>query len=92
MHDGDEMYDGSEDRDGSLEEFDFKEIAQKAVEDAASTIGAASVPSGKYHVVFTGKAFAALLATFASVFSSEAAQKGMSLLSGREGKRLLRTS
>lgn len=88
MHDGDEMYDGSEDRDGSLEEFDFKEIAQKAVEDAASTIGAASVPSGKYHVVFTGKAFAALLATFASVFSSEAAQKGMSLLSGREGEKI----
>ncbi len=88
MHEGDEMYDGSEDKDGSLEDFDLKEIAGKAVEDAASTIGAASVPSGKYHVVFTGKAFAALLTTFSSVFSSEAAQKGLSLLSGREGEKI----
>lgn len=88
MHAGEEMYDGSEDQDGSPDDFDLKEIAGKAVEDAVSTIGAASVPSGKYNVVFTGKAFAALLATYASVFSSEAAQKGLSLLSGREGEKI----
>ncbi len=88
VHEGDEMYDGSEDSDGSLADFNFREIAGKAVEDAVSTIGAASVPSGKYNVVFTGKAFAALLSTYASVFSSEAAQKGMSLLSGREGEKI----
>lgn len=88
VHEGEEMYDGSENKDGKLEDFDLKEVAAKAVEDAVSTIGASSVPSGKYNVVFTGKAFAALLTTFDSVFSAEAAQKGMSLLKDREGEKI----
>ncbi len=88
VHDGEEMYDGSEDRDGRLGDFDLKEVARKAVEDAVSAIGADSVPSGKYHVVFTGRAFAQLLATYSSVFSAEAAQKGMSLLQGKEGEKI----
>lgn len=88
LREGDEMYDGSEDKDGKLADFDLKEIAAKAVEDAVSTIGAESIPSGKYNVVFTGKAFAAMLTTFSSVFSAEAAQKGMSLLNGREGEKI----
>lgn len=88
IHDGEEMYDGSEDRDGRLGDFDLKEVARKAVEDAVSAIGADSVPSGKYHVVFTGRAFAQLLATYSSVFSAEAAQKGMSLLQGKEGEKI----
>lgn len=88
VHEGEEMYDGSEDRDGNLKDFDLREIAGKAVEDAVSAIGADSVPSGKYNVVFTGKAFAALLTTYDSVFSAEAAQKGMSLLKDREGEKI----
>lgn len=86
VREGDETYDGSEDKDGRLEDFDLKEIAAKAVEDAVSTIGADSVPSGKYNVVFTGKAFAAMLTTFDSIFSAEAVQKGMSLLKDKEGE------
>ena len=88
VHEGEEMFNGSEDKDGRLEDFDLKEIAAKAVEDAVSTIGADSVPSGKYNVVFTGKAFAALLTTYDSVFSAEAAQKGMSLLKDKEGEKI----
>lgn len=88
VHEGEEMFNGSEDKDGRLEDFDLKEIAVKAVEDAVSTIGADSVPSGKYNVVFTGKAFAALLTTYDSVFSAEAAQKGMSLLKDKEGEKI----
>lgn len=88
VHEGEEMFNGSEDKDGRLEDFDIKEIAVKAVEDAVSTIGADSVPSGKYNVVFTGKAFAALLTTYDSVFSAEAAQKGMSLLKDKEGEKI----
>lgn len=91
VHEGEEMYDGSEDKDGNLEDFDLKEIAGKAVEDAVSTIGADSVPSGKYNVVFMGRAFAQLLSTYDSVFSAEAAQKGMSLLKDKEGKKSRRT-
>lgn len=88
VHDGGEMYDGSEDQDGDLEDFDLKEIAGKAVEDAVSSIGADSVPSGKYNVVFTGRAFAQILTTFDSVFSAEAAQKGLSLLKSKEGEKI----
>ncbi len=83
-----EMFNGGEDRDGSLKSFDMKEIAEKAVEDTVATIGASSIPSGKYNVVFTGKALAALLTTYSSVFSAEAAQKGMSLLKDKEGEKI----
>ncbi len=85
---GGEMYNGMKDKDGSLKDFDLKKIAAEAVEDAVSTIGATSMPSGKYTVVFTGHAFAQLLTTYDSVFSAEAAQKGMSLLKDREGEKI----
>lgn len=88
VSDGNEMYNGSENKDGRLEDFDLKDIAARAVEDAVSTIGADSMPSGKYNVVFTGKAFAQLLTTYSSVFSAEAAQKGMSLLKDKEGEKI----
>lgn len=88
VSDGEEMYNGFEDKDGSLENFDLKKIAAKAVENAIATIGAGSVPSGKYNIVFTGKAFAQLLTTYDSVFSAEAAQKGMSLLKDKEGEKI----
>ncbi len=86
--DGEERYDGFENKRGRLQEFDLKEIARKSVEDATSGIGAGSVPSGKYTVVFSNKTMATLLATYASVFSAEQAQKGMSLLAGKEGERI----
>ncbi len=86
--DGEERYDGFENKRGRLQEFDLKEIARKSVEDATSGIGAGSVPSGKYAVVFSNKTMATLLATYASVFSAEQAQKGMSLLAGKEGERI----
>lgn len=84
-----EMYDGSEDKQGKdIQQFDLKEVAKAAVEEAVSTIGAGSVPSGKYTVVFSNKAMATLLATYSGVFSAEQAQKGMSLLKGKEGEKI----
>ncbi|MCQ2519971.1 MAG: TldD/PmbA family protein [Lachnospiraceae bacterium] len=88
LEDGEEKYDGFEIKDGYLSDFKLDEIARGAVGEAASTIGAASVPTGKYNVVFTGKAFASLLSTFSSMFSAEAAQKGLSLLAGKEGEKI----
>lgn len=88
LQDGEEKYDGFEIKDGFLADFDLDELAKKAVEEAASTIGASSVPTGKYNVVFTGKAFASLLDTYSMMFSAEAAQKGMSLLAGKEGTQI----
>lgn len=88
VHEAGEMYDGMEYMDGRLEDFDLDAIAEKAVEEAVSDIGAASVPSGKYNIVFTGKAFASLLTTYDSVFSAANAQKGLSLLKDREGEKI----
>lgn len=88
LPDGEDMYDGTKVKDGRLEDFDMKEIAAQAVEDAVSGIGADSAPSGKYAVVFTSHAFSQLLTTFDPVFSAEKAQKGMSLLADREGEKI----
>lgn len=88
MAEGEEMYNGYKLKDGMLKSIDLEELAGQAVEEAASTIGATSIPSGKYTVVFTGEAFAQLLKTYASVFSAEAAQKGMSLLQGKENEKI----
>ncbi|MCI9336670.1 MAG: hypothetical protein HFH93_03850 [Lachnospiraceae bacterium] len=83
--DGAEMYNSFEMKWGDLKDFDIKAIAADAVEDVISGIGAGSVPSGKYTVVFSNKTMATLLMTYFSVFSAEAAQKGLSLLNGKEG-------
>ena len=88
VKDGEEMYDGSEDKMKEVLDFDLDAIAAKAVENAVSTIGAGGVDSGKYNVVFSNKAMAQLLMTFASVFSAEEAQKGLSLLNGKEGEKI----
>lgn len=86
VNDGEEMYDGMHIKSGSLSEFDKKEIAKEAVNDALETIGSTSVPSGEYTVVFSNKVMANLLTTYASIFSAESAQKGLSLLKDKEGE------
>lgn len=86
--DGGEMYDGGKFQIGHLKDFDRKAIASEAVEDATSTVGAGGVASGKYTVVFSNKAMATLLQTYSPIFSAEQAQKGMSLLAGKEGEKI----
>ena len=61
VSDGENKYDGDGIASGSLEGFDAAKIATEAVDDAVSTIGYTSVPSGKYTVVFSSKVMAALL-------------------------------
>lgn len=86
--DGENMYDGMDIASGNMADFDKKDITGKAVEEALEMIGAQPVPSGKYKAVFSNKVMATLLSTYASVFSAEAAQKGMSLLAGKEGEKI----
>ena len=64
-------------------EFDAKKLARDAVEEATSLLGATSIPSGDYRVLLRYDVARDLLATFASVFSAEAVQKGLSLLAGK---------
>lgn len=69
-----------------IEDVNPKKIAKEGIEQAISKIGAESVESGKYKAVIENEAMASLLATFSGIFSGDAAQKGLSLLKGKEGE------
>ena len=63
-------------------------VADGCAQDALSKLGAGRMASGAYPVVIKNTAMADLLSTFAGVFSADNAQKGLSLLAGREGQRI----
>ncbi|MDO4547724.1 MAG: TldD/PmbA family protein [Clostridia bacterium] len=66
--------------------LDVESLAREAVSEADSGLRASPIPSGSYSVAFRNDAAAALLGVFAQAFSADAAQKGLSLLYGREGE------
>lgn len=63
-------------------------VADGCVEDALSKLGAGRMQSGARPVVIRNTAMADLLSTFAGVFSADNAQKGLSLLAGKEGQKI----
>jgi len=63
-----------------------QEVADSAVKEALSMVGAAPLDSGNYPVIFKRGAMSDLLSTFSGIFSAENAQKGLSQLNGREGE------
>ena len=69
-----------------LEDVPAEKIAGDAIEDALSKVNAGRMKSGAYPVVIKNGAMADLLSTFSGVFSADNAQKGLSLLAGREGE------
>jgi len=62
---------------------DYKAIVHEAVDKAVSLLGAQPIKSDNYPVVIENKTFASLLKAYASIFSAEAVQKGLSLLKGK---------
>mgnify|MGYP003304464230 CR=1 FL=1 len=88
ISDGKESYNGVEIVSGHINNFDKTAIAKEAVEDAVSTIGYTSIESGTYKAVFSNKVMASLLSVYSSIFSAEAAQKGLSLLKDKEGEQI----
>ena len=64
------------------------EVAAEAVEEALAKIGAGTVDSGKYNLVFSGDKMRSLLSVFSSAFSAKAALDGMSRLKGLEGEKI----
>lgn len=64
-------------------EFDVKEIAKEAVDEAISTLGAKPMPSGDTKIVLRNDVSADLLESFTSIFSAEAVQKDLSRLKGK---------
>lgn len=81
---GDEVQTGSAFRMG-VEAADIDGCAREAVADALSRLGGAPVASGEYAVIIKNMAMAELLSAFSGIFSAEQAQRGCSLLAGREG-------
>ena len=67
---------------------DVKDMPAKAVQSALDKLGATTVPSGKYNVLFSGKQFRSFLSVFSSAFSAKNAQMGLSLLAGKEGEQI----
>ncbi|WDC84604.1 metallopeptidase TldD-related protein [Caloramator sp. mosi_1] len=63
--------------------IDFEKLVKEACDEAINSLGAESVPSGKYKVILRRDAAATLLATFSSIFSADSVQKGYSLLKGK---------
>lgn len=86
MEDGGEKYDAYELELGSLDEIDQDKLAKKAVDKAAAQIGAEVGPTGSFPVVLAPSAVRSLLSVFSPVFSAENAQRGLSLLAGKEGQ------
>lgn len=87
VKDNDDKYDGmGYATKDSLEDMNAKNIAKDGVEDALSKIGGKSIPSGKYKTIIKNEAMASLIDAFSNIYSADAAQKGLSLLKGKEGE------
>lgn len=71
---------------GQLDTIDTEKLTAKATEGALRKLGGDPAPTGQYPVVFNSEAMSDLLATFSSIFSSGAAQKGLSRLADQEGE------
>ncbi|MEA4971692.1 Metalloprotease PmbA [bioreactor metagenome] len=68
--------------------FDAVSLGKKIAEETEKHLGAKSIKSGKYNVVFKNSAMSDVLATFSDSFSAEQAFKGLSMLEGKENKKI----
>ena len=65
---------------------DTDAMTADVVRRALDSLGGGPAPTGSYPVVFAPRAVSGLMSVFSSCFSSEAAQKGLSRLAGKEGQ------
>ena len=71
-----------------LSDIDYDKLYKMAVERPLSSIGAKSIPSKAYPVVFENSQFASLISCFYSMFSADAVIKKLSLLEGKVGEQV----
>ena len=86
VSDGKEMTNNYEVKLGNIQTIDASALVSKAVDGALRQLGGDVAPTGQYPVIFNPEAMCNLLSVYASIFSSENAQKGLSKLNGREGE------
>lgn len=87
--DGEKMNDGF----GILGGFDracldADKAVKKGVVEAIDFLGAGSTKSASMRVIFRNSAFCDMIETFSGIFSSDAAQRGLSMLAGKEGEKI----
>ena len=70
---------------GKLDTIDADKLTRDAAESALRKLGGDVAPTGRYSVVFDPDAMSDLLQVYSSIFSSEAAQKGLSKFADQEG-------
>ena len=83
--DGKEMENSFKIKLGKLDEIDADKLTKNAAENALKKLGGDVAPTGRYNVVFNPDAMCSLLQVYSSIFSSEAAQKGLSKFADQEG-------
>ena len=83
---GTEMENSYEIKLGKLDELDVGAIVSKAAANAKAKLGGQVAPTGQYPVVFSPDAMCSLLGVYSGIFSSEAAQKGLSRFASSEGE------
>ena len=86
--DGKEMSNDFQIKLGKLDEIDTDSMVKKAVDCAKIKLGGDVAPTGQYPVIFDPEAMSSLLSVFSSIFSSEAAQKGLSRMGDKEGQQV----
>ncbi len=70
----------------NLSDISAAEMGKEAVAESVFQLSAAPCDSGEMPVIIRNTAMADFLDTFSGIFSADAAQKGMSLLKGKEGE------
>ncbi len=73
---------------GDLSKIDADTLVKKAIDTAKIKLGGEVAPTGQYPVIFNPEAMCSLLNVYSSIFNSEAAQKGLSQLAGKEGEKI----
>ncbi len=63
--------------------FNPKDLANEAVKEALSLLGAKSIKSDNYPVILRNNVAANFLQAYSNIFSAESVQKGLSLLKGK---------
>ena len=86
VSDGKEMSNDYQIKLGQLDKLDTDSLVKKAIDGAKEKLGGEVAPTGQYPVVFSPEAMTSLLGVYSGIFNSEAAQKGLSKLSGKEGE------
>ena len=67
----------------NIKDFDPKKIGEKASQKALACLGAKSIPSGKYNIIFENECFTDLFSCFIGSFFAETVQKGFSLFKNK---------